>query len=245
MLILGLETATRFTSVALLSGDDVLAEHTYCGPLRPSQVLMPLVDRLFHETGLERSRLEAVAAGAGPGSFTGLRLGLATAQALAYALGVPAVGVSTLEAMAFPWLGTGCLVVPVLDAQRGRVYAAGYPREPAGFVPRTVEWETLLHHLASGPGTESAENEVGRVILVGEWAWAHRQEVPSRAGEVALVLEPQLGYPRATVVARLGRASLEAGAAGDPFALRAVYLRRSEAEELWEKRQCGTSTRCI
>lgn len=238
MLILGLETATRFTSVALVDEDDVLAELTYSGPMRPSQVLMPMVDRVLREAGLDRTRLGAVAAGAGPGSFTGLRLGLATAQALAYALGIPVVGVSTLEAMAFPWLGTGCLVVPVLDAQRGRVYAAGFPRDPAGFVPRTVEWEALLDHLASF--SESG----GRVVLVGEWAWARRQEVSSRLGEGVWVVSPELGYPRAAVVARLGREALEKGEAGDPFALRAVYLRRSEAEELWEKRQCGTSSRC-
>lgn len=241
MLILGLETATRFTSVGLVNGDDVLAEFTYAGPLRPSQVLMPMVDRLLRDAGLDRTRLGAVAAGAGPGSFTGLRLGLATAQALAYALGIPVVGVSTLEAMAFPWLGTGCLVVPVLDAQRGRVYAAGFPRDPAGFVPRTVEWEALLDHLACGPGDSGSS---GRVVLVGEWAWARRQQVVSRLGEGVRVVPPELGYPRAAVVARLGRRALEEGATGDPFALRAIYLRRSEAEELWEKRQCGTPSRC-
>lgn len=239
MLILGLETATRFTSVALVDGDDVLAEFTYSGPLRPSQVLMPMVDRVFRDAGLDRTRLGAVAAGAGPGSFTGLRLGLATAQALAYALGIPAVGVSTLEAMAFPWLGTGCLVVSVLDAQRGRVYAAGFPRDPAGFAPRTVEWEALLEHLASRAGGGG-----GRVVLVGDWAWARREQVSSRLGEGVWVVPPELGYPRAAVVARLGRQALEEGAGGDPFALRAVYLRRSEAEELWEKRQCGTPSRC-
>jgi tRNA threonylcarbamoyladenosine biosynthesis protein TsaB len=242
VLILGLETATRFTSVALVDGDDVLAEFTYSGPLRPSQVLMPMVDRALRAAGLDRTRLGAVAAGAGPGSFTGLRLGLATAQALAYALRVPVVGVSTLEAMAFPWLGTGCLVVSVLDAQRGRVYAAGFPRDPAGFVPRTVEWEALLDHLASGAGSSGSGG--GRVVLVGEWAWARRQQVVSRLGEGVRVVPPELGYPRAAVVARLGRQALEEGAAGDPFALRAVYLRRSEAEELWEKRQCGTPSRC-
>jgi len=248
VLTLGLETATRFTSAALVDGDELLAEYTYCGPSRPSQVLMTMVDRLFRDAGLDRSRLAAVAVGAGPGSFTGLRLGLATAQGLAYALGIPVVGVSTLEAMAFPWLGTGRLVVPVLDAQRGRVYAAGYPGSgvspagaPGGFIPRTVEWEILLDHLA-GELAQRAVDDRGLVILVGEWAWAHREEVVSRLGPRALVVEPQLAYPRAAVVARLGRAALQAGDRGDPFALRALYLRRSEAEELWEKRQSGTST---
>ncbi|MBC7339067.1 MAG: tRNA (adenosine(37)-N6)-threonylcarbamoyltransferase complex dimerization subunit type 1 TsaB [Firmicutes bacterium] len=244
MLILGVETATRYTSVALVNGDHVLAEHTYSGPLRPSQVLMAMVDRVLRDAGVGRSDLQGVAVGCGPGSFTGLRLGLATAQALAYALGIPVVGVSTLETMSFPWLRTGCLVVPVLDAQRGRVYAAGFPRDPAGFVPRTVEWEALLDHLAAR-GSERATAGVARVILVGEWAWVRREEVASRLGEHAVVVEPHLGYPRAAAVAHLGRAALLAGSPGDPLALRAVYLRRSEAEELWEKRRSGTSSGCI
>lgn len=237
MLILGLDTATRFTSVALVEGEEVLVEYTYCGPARPSQVLMPLVDRLFRDVGAGRERLGAVAAGAGPGSFTGLRLGLATAQALAYALGIPAVGVSTLEAMAFPWRGAGGIVVPVLDAQQGRVYTAGYTGgDSGGFVPRTVEWEVLLDELARGMGREGD----GPPILVGEFAWVRRDAVAARLGRQAVVVEPHLGYPRGSVVARLGAAALAAGDAGDPFALRPVYLRRSEAEELWEKRRSGT-----
>lgn len=237
MLTLGLDTSTRYTSVALVDGEQVLAEQTACGPRRPSQVLMPMIDRVLAEAGAGRADLRAVAVGCGPGSFTGLRLALATAQALAYALGIPAVGVGTLEAMAFPWAGAGHLVVPVLDAQRGRVYAAAYPQEPGGFPPRTVEWETLLDQLAALPGAAAAE---GGVLLVGEWAWERRQGVEARLGPRARVVEPALGYPRAAVVARLGQAALLGGAPGDPFALRPVYLRRSEAEELWEKRRSGT-----
>lgn len=231
-MILGLDTATRVTSVALVRGEELLGEYAYTGPLRPSQVLMPMIDRLLAEAGIERKRLEAVAVGTGPGSFTGLRLALGTAQGLAYGLGIPVVGVSTLEAMAAPWLEAGITAIPVLDAQQGRVYAAAYPQ---GFLPRTMGWEDLLGELEGYPG---------RLVLVGEWAWQRKTQVTERLGTRATVVEPPLAFPRAAAVAVLGSRAWREGQPGDPFALRASYLRKAEAEEIWERKSQGISTRC-
>ncbi|HHY94186.1 MAG TPA: tRNA (adenosine(37)-N6)-threonylcarbamoyltransferase complex dimerization subunit type 1 TsaB [Firmicutes bacterium] len=253
MLILGLETATRVTSVALVKDDQVLVEYAYGGPLKPSQVLMVLVDRALADAGIQRGQVEALAVSNGPGSFTGLRLGLGTAKGLAYALGIPVVGISTLEAMAGPWLpvlSPDLAVVPVLWAQRNLVYAASYAGEKTcagsetraggetcaggetraagegGFPPRCVAWEALLAELAASEC---------RMVMVGEWAWERREEIRARLGRGVEVVAPTFAFPRASVVALLGHRRLDA-ADGDPLALRPTYLRKSEAEERWEER---------
>ena len=134
MLILALDTATRVCSVALWKGDtgDMVAEYTQNIKKTHSQRLLPLVDQVLTDTATDKSHIEAIAVAAGPGSFTGLRIGVSTARALAQGLKVPAVGVSTLEALAGN-LSTvrNELICPLLDARRDQVYSALYRYDTA------------------------------------------------------------------------------------------------------------------
>ena len=128
MLLLAFDTATDVATAALLGEGDVLGERTS----EPRRLLVAL-DELLREAGVERGELDALVAGTGPGSFTSTRIGLAIAQGLGLALGIPAAGVSTLDALA----SAGELVVPVLDARRREVFVAG----PTAIAPDDLELE--------------------------------------------------------------------------------------------------------
>jgi tRNA threonylcarbamoyladenosine biosynthesis protein TsaB len=128
--VLGIETSTPRISVALVDGDTLLAEREVMVE-RNRTGLMPVIDELFTAVGLEPHGLDAVAVGAGPGSFTGLRIGMATAKGIAFASGRPLWAVSSLAAIAHTELGRdpAGLVVAVLDARKGEIYAGAYRRD--------------------------------------------------------------------------------------------------------------------
>ncbi len=154
-LILSLDTATRCSSVALTRGTirtgEVLASLSLCSNVTHSRRLLTTIDWLFKETGTDWDDLGGVAVGMGPGSFTGLRIGMATAKGLAATAGLPLVGVSTLDALAANCV-TDKLICAVLDARKKEVYAAFYRADTFG-VPRkateivAVKPEQLLSHV--------------------------------------------------------------------------------------------------
>ncbi len=219
MLVLGLETATPYGSVALVGPQGLLAESTALVPMRHLEWLIPAIERVLADAGVSRMQVEGLAVSQGPGGFTGLRIGIATATAWARASGVPLVGVSTLEALAAVAASSG-LVVPVLDARRGEVAAAVFRREDGQHLTRVRE-DTVLPPEALGglvPGGEP-------VLLLGDglarWPDVIRQAVPG--GRLA---PPPLWVPRAAVTATLGRERLLAGQRDDPYRLAPVYGRR-------------------
>jgi tRNA threonylcarbamoyladenosine biosynthesis protein TsaB len=177
MRILGFDTATRATTVALdLGGGEVLEARDDPPPgerPRHATTLLPLADQLLERAGIELADIELIAVGVGPGTFTGLRIGIATARGLVQALAIPAVGVSTLQSLALNGRGLGSAegdidaVAPVLDARRGEVFAAAWPiadvedrdaalLRPAALAPEVLaDWlsELGLSVLAIGEGT--------------------------------------------------------------------------------------------
>ncbi|MFW6381025.1 MAG: tRNA (adenosine(37)-N6)-threonylcarbamoyltransferase complex dimerization subunit type 1 TsaB, partial [Bacillota bacterium] len=124
MKILGIDTSTEICALGLLVEGEMLAEINLKLDRRHSERLMPNLVHLFQESGLEIKEIEGMAVTIGPGSFTGLRIGLSTVKAMAQYLQVPVRGVSTLEVLAQGCTGCQGLLVPVLDARRQRVYTA-------------------------------------------------------------------------------------------------------------------------
>ena len=126
MLTLAIDTATKVCTVALCQGQELLAEYTINMGMTHSEGLLPQLEQLLQRTGVEKKEIELVAVSMGPGSFTGLRIGLATAEAMAYAWGCCLHGVDTLKALAYN-IQLECVVLsPVLDAQKGNFYQALY-----------------------------------------------------------------------------------------------------------------------
>lgn len=233
MPILALDTATLVSSVAIAKDNQLLAEITLQTKLTHSEVLMPHVKQAMDMAKLTRADLQAVAVSIGPGSFTGLRIGLATAKSLAYALKAPLYGISTLAALACHYPVPGIYIAPMLDAQKGNVYISLYT------------WENGALNEVYAPCVKSAEEAfcAGRtldrpVVFVGEGAVKYQAMMREHPKNFILP-KPHLVMPRAANVAMLGLKRLQSGEADDVMTLEPLYIRRSEAEVLWEKRNGG------
>ena len=179
---------------------------------------------------VRKEQLEGIAVSIGPGSFTGLRIGLAAAKAMAYALDLPIVGVSTLKALAYHYPVPGIRIVSLLDAQKGNAYRESYEWEKGTLtVVNPVEVLPLAEILA-----ECAESGRETVVLGDIAARRIRGKIDLPAN--VTVAPAHLVMPRAACVAMLGLQELAAGHIDNVMNMEPVYIRRSEAEVLWEKR---------
>ncbi len=232
MSILAIDTSTLVSSVALAQPDRLLAEVTVQTKKTHSEHLMPHIADLLDKASQQRSDLTAVAVSIGPGSFTGLRIGLATAKALAYSLRLPLLGIPTMAALAFGCYAPGVTLVPMLDAQKNNVYFALYTWRSDGFheltPPAVSAADSLLLNLSQ---RETA------VVLLGEGAVMFQEQARQYAN---LHLPPAHAIiTRAGSVAMLAVERLRSGQHDDIEQLEPLYIRRSEAEVLWEQRHGG------
>lgn len=234
MYVLGIDTATMVCSIGLVNEQRSVAEMTLHTRKTHSERLLPMVQQLVADADLTPRDLSGVAVSIGPGSFTGLRIGITTAKSLAFALQIPVVGVPTLDALAAQFSYSRHLVCPVIDAQKGNVYTTLYRVE--GVYPqrineyRVMNMEELLGYL---------QTRGESVVLTGETELYAAQlgEMP----EIPLLhWAPALqSMPRGAVIAALGLRKLQQGQTEDPGVLAPLYIRRSEAEVLWEQRHGG------
>lgn len=125
-MILGIDSSSLVASVALIDDTTIIAEYTINLKKTHSQTLLPMIDEIIKMTGIDKKEIEAIAVTNGPGSFTGLRIGAATAKGLAFALDIPIIGVSTIKAMAYNYNHCNKLICPIMDARRNQVYTGIY-----------------------------------------------------------------------------------------------------------------------
>ena len=230
MSILAIDTATQVSSVAVLKEGRLLAELTMQGKLTHSETLLPHIEQVLKMAAVAKEELTGIAVSNGPGSFTGLRIGLAAAKAMSYVLGIPLVGVSTLQALAYQLPAPGVRVMCLLDAQKGNAYVESYRWENNSLqVVDSVQVAKITDIVAA------CANMNEQVILLGDAVQkkvAGKLELPANVS----VAPPHIVMPRAACVAILGQAKLLAGETDNVMDLEPVYIRRSEAEVLWEKR---------
>ncbi len=230
MLILALDTSTMVSSVAVATEEKLLAELTVQTRLTHSETLMPHIEEVLRLADVTKEALEGVAVSIGPGSFTGLRIGLAAAKGMAYALHIPIAGVSTLAALAARFPVPGAYMAPLIDAQKGHAYMALYSwqhgalQEEQGI--EILPLETVLERCAALSAPVVLSGDIAQKKL------AKRVDLP---GNVS-VAPPAMVMPRAAETAFLGMRKLSAGEAGNVMDMEPVYIRRSEAEVLWEAR---------
>jgi len=200
MRVLGIETSTRRGSVAAVEGGVTLGALAHEEPSAHAERVLALVERLLSEVGWTRESIERVAVGIGPGSFTGLRVGIALAQGIALGLGCPIVGVGSLAALASLAPATERRTrVAVLDARRGELFIAAYA------VDGTERLAPTAIPVASVPGVLAELGGPSDLVLIGEAA-----ELVGGGYDALALTEP--GLPNATAVARMG-AELDPGAA--------------------------------
>jgi len=227
VLTLGIETATKVCSVALCDGNKPLASYEVNMGMTHSEGLLPQIAQMLERTGVAKQDLELIAVSRGPGSFTGLRIGLATAEALAYGLKKPMIAVSTTETLAYNLPIPGILLASILDAQKGNYYLALYTWEVGKLVE--VKPVTIMAGQEIFPLLATYNKPT---VLLGE---CHKLEKACLPNITAAPLGIRL--PKAMAVAMLGAGQHQEGADEDYFGTEPFYIRRSEAEELWEQRQ--------
>jgi tRNA threonylcarbamoyladenosine biosynthesis protein TsaB len=228
---LAVETSSALGSIALGRGDRVLEVRKLSGPRRHAVEFMPTLAAICHTHTVAPASIRRVFVSSGPGSFTGLRIGVTAARMIGLANGARIVAVPTLEVIAQNAHGEAVppeRAAVVLDAKRGRVYAACFVREGGGYAPETdpieVDPSPFLADCAAKPGS---------CAVLGEGVLYHRDAVEASG---MVVLSESLFAPRAEAVYRLGVARAAEGRFTEPRSLIPTYVRPPEAEEKWEER---------
>ena len=218
MKILGIDTTGQTASAALVEGDKLIAEFTMKYKLTHSQTILPMIADILERTETDKASIDCIACACGPGSFTGLRIGAATAKGFALALDKPIVAVPTLDALAYNVFETNKFICPIMDARRNQVYAAFYMWENGKLI-------RLTDHMA-----ESIE----RVIEIADGVPVHRERLEQNP---AFLFAPaHCNMQRASAVATLGAIMAEEGLAKPGNAFELIYLRKSQAEREREAR---------
>ncbi len=221
MNVLGIESSGPIGSAAACRDDAIAAEQALERGMEQGRLLVPLVDRVIAAAGWDKRRdVELIAVSQGPGSYTGLRVGLALAKTMAMLLDRPLVGVCSLDAMAGNAPADASNVLTVVDAKRGQVYAARYQRL-AGAFRRALDPAILTP-------AELRAAVVPPVYVLGDAVRVYAADF----AQPGWTLAPEERWRiRASHVARLGLALFRGGRRGDPAALEPIYLRLAEAEE--------------
>jgi len=222
MLILAMESSAKAASVALCRDGELIAQYQQCSGLTHSRTLLPMAEDLLKNTEHRVSDLDLIAVAHGPGSFTGVRIGVSAAKGLAWGGDIPAVGVSTLEAMA--WHGAaapaGCLICPVMDARRSQVYNALFTFEAGKPVRQCPDRALSLEELAAD--IKKCEKPV---FLVGDGSRLCYNSLRDRGLSPLLAPEPlRMQSAWGVAMAALDKTP------GTADTLLPVYLRLSQAE---------------
>ena len=224
MKILALETSAKAVSVAVVEDGAVLAAVYQNIGLTHSVTLMPLMDGMLHNAGLTAADMDLIAVAAGPGSFTGLRIGVSAAKGLAWALGLPCCGVSTLEAMAENVRLFEGTVICAMDARRQQIYNAVFDCRGGVLTRRCEDRAVALETLA-----DELKNDTQPKIVVGDGAklcdiYLNAQGISCR------MAPPDSRYQKAAGVALAAERLAQEGQTVTAQTLRPVYLRLSQAE---------------
>jgi tRNA threonylcarbamoyladenosine biosynthesis protein TsaB len=226
MKVLAIDSSSVVAGAAILDDDRLLCEAYHHHKRNHSEILMPLVEEALDSSGLAPDQIDLFAVSSGPGSFTGLRIGISTIKGLAQALEKPVAAVPTLDALAYNIAYTDALVCPIMDARREQVYTSLYRREENGY-------SRILPY--SAVPVEQLKKELlafrQPILFVGDGIPAYRNMLMEMMGASALFAPPYLAYQRASVIACLGRRYALAGESIDCRDLQPFYLRQSQAEQ--------------
>jgi len=222
--ILAIETATMCGSIGLVADKNFVAEFSLQTGETHSRRLMAGVDWVLQETGLDWPAIDAVAVSLGPGSFTGLRIGLATAKGLALAADTKIIGVGTLDGLAAQLFGLGkILVCPVLDARKKEVFAGFYRCDEQGIPRLQGEWWVVRPE-------KLCERIQEPVVLLGDGAAVYEDVFRDRLGDLLLLPQQETYFPRAASIGMLAAEKWHQDIFLDPASADPIYIRPSEAE---------------
>ena len=224
MKILSLETSAKSASAAVVEDGNVLASCYQCTGLTHSRTLMPMVEAMLKNAELTLSQMDALAVAAGPGSFTGLRIGVSALKGLAWAADKPCLGVSTLEAMAHNLAHMDALLICAMDARRHQIYNAMFEARGGSLTRLCPDRAIALEEVR-----EELRGDNRRKIVLGDGALLCYDDL-SKNGISCELAPAALRWQNAVGVALAAQAAYAHGEACTAQALRPVYLRISQAE---------------
>lgn len=219
MIVLSVDTSTQNACAAIMSHEGLIAEYTISNKKTHSQNIMPMIEDMMQKSGLTMDMIDAFAVTVGPGSFTGLRIGMATVKTFSQVMKKPIVGVSTLEALAESHIMTDNLICPIIDARRGDVYNALYKEGKCVQSDRAININTLLEEIKGQ-----------KVIFVGDGALSYKDIIEETMGDDAIFSPHSTNTTRGANVCQVAFKKLDMGLSDDPYTLNPVYLRVSQAE---------------
>lgn len=226
MRILSIDTTVIAGSVALSEGARLVVQVQQRVAGTHSERLLSSIDHMLSLAGWRKDEIEAIAVAIGPGSFTGLRIGLSAAKGMAMGLGIPVAGVSSLKSLAQNGAGFDGTVVPLIDAKRGELFAAAWTVAAAGRMKRVVD------EFVAAPDQviRILKSIKGDLLLVGDGALAYEQALKKGLGRRAHVAQGARGLAQAVNLAILASPGLSRGTGDDLAALAPEYVRVSDAE---------------
>ncbi|WP_086444312.1 tRNA (adenosine(37)-N6)-threonylcarbamoyltransferase complex dimerization subunit type 1 TsaB [Candidatus Enterococcus lemimoniae] len=226
MRILAIDTSNQTLTVAVCEEKKIIGQYTITVKRNHSLTLMPAITRLMEDVGLKPSAIDRIVVAQGPGSYTGLRIGVTTAKTLAYTLKKELVGISSLKALAANCVQSKGLIIPVFDARRKNVYTGAYQ-----FIDGVLTTIIADQHIGMDTWLDRLK-EFDHVYFVGEDAENFRIQIESVLPEAEICTISQWQVPNAAALAELGRL---AEPEKDIHHFLPNYLKRVEAEENWLK----------
>jgi len=235
MLVLGIDTSSVVASIAVATEEKILGEFTINHPKTHSQKLMPMVDQLLKNLELTVKDLDLIAITVGPGSFTGVRIGISIAKGFAQAYNIPVVEISGVEGLAYNIQHFGGVICPIMDARRNQVYSGVYKWNGGNLDEVIKEDAYNLDVMIEILKEKTEEYHDKRVIFVGDGVAVHKDVITEKLGSKAVFANSANVLQRGSSVALLGIQKRENAKSYDD--VHANYLRKSQAEREYDERQ--------
>lgn len=230
MKILAVDTSANVASAAICEEDRLICENILNHKKTHSEKIMPMIDELLQDSETKINEIDLFTVANGPGSFTGLRIGVSTVKALAHAVQKPVVGISTLEGMAYNLFDVEGLIAPIMDARRSQVYNALYRWEKGILTevipPRAIALSDCLTEL-------SGEK---KIYFLGDGVPVYEKEITSVLGSKAVFAPMTAALQRASSIAALALVKAKSGNVENYQTLMPFYLRKPQAEREYEQK---------
>lgn len=230
MLVLSVDSSYSTATCALIKDDKILAEINLNDKKQHSVILMRLIDSILKEYEIDINDIDAFIISRGPGSFTGLRIGMATLKGLAFASKKPLISVSTLDALAYNSISFQGIICPIMDALRDNIYTCLYKNENNNLTPLIKEQCLNINELVT-----ILKKQTLPIIFVGDGVAKHKEFLQENIPN-SFFAPNHSNFPKASSVGELGIKKINDGVIENIDSINPIYLRKSQAEREYEKR---------
>ncbi len=232
MKILAVDTSSIVASCALINENKLICEYTLNHKKTHSQKLMPIIKEILVASEILPNEIDVFAASIGPGSFTGLRIGIATINGLAHASNKPVVGVKTIDALAYNIPYFDGIIVPIMDARRNNVYTGIYKQEDNEF--NILKEQTVMN---IDKLIEILKERKEKIVFNGDGVITYKEKLIDELNVRAIFSPNNLNMPKASSVAEIAMIKAKSGETQSYYDLKPEYLRKSQAERQYDEKE--------